>query len=122
MTEDWMPWARLILPILSIIFNALLAWAGWSLRKAFVSQQRCSDCRKELIENNNKLERRISKNEDSLCNFPDNNALHEIALAVERLRGDLSAMGKEIDGLRDVVDKVDRIVERQETYLLNGGK
>lgn len=121
MSHDLLSWLRLALPIASLIFNGLLCWAGWSLRKAFVSHQLCSECRQKLADANAELERRISRNEEALGNLPDNNALHEIALAVERLRGDLSAMGKELGGLRDVVDKVDRIVERQENYLLNNG-
>ena len=65
---------------------------------------------------------KVTENEARLCNHPDNNALHEIALSVERLSGDVRGMGKEISGLKDLVEKVDRIVERQEDHLLNGGK
>jgi ABC-type phosphate transport system auxiliary subunit len=65
---------------------------------------------------------KVTENEARLCNHPDNNALHEIALSVERLSGDVRGMGKEIGGLKNLIEKVDRIVERQEDHLLNGGK
>lgn len=73
---------------------------------------------KELKE----LNERITRNEAALCNLPDNKAMHDLALAVERLRSDVVGMGAELGGLKNLVEKVDRIVERQEDHLLNGGK
>lgn len=64
---------------------------------------------------------KVTENEAKLCNMPDSNALHDIALALERLRGDMVGLGAEMGGVKDVLQKVDRIVERQETFLLNNG-
>ena len=68
-----------------------------------------------------KLEGRVCRNEQRLEELPDNNALHNLALGIEALRGDLRAVHTKIGGLEQVISKLDRILERQEQYLLKGG-
>ncbi|WP_027178210.1 DUF2730 family protein [Maridesulfovibrio bastinii] len=67
------------------------------------------------------LKVKVTENEAKLCNMPDSTALHSIAISLERLRGDVVGLGAEMGGMKDVLQKVDRIVERQENYLLNNG-
>lgn len=96
-----------LLRLTQILFVPLVMWLGkeiWSLRK-------------DVIE----LRGRVKANEDKLECAPDSKALHSLALAIEGLRGDVRATNEKLGGVERVVDKLDRILERQESYLLNGG-
>ena len=67
------------------------------------------------------LEKRISKVETCLASVPSGAELHELALSITGLRGDLRVTTEKIDGLDKVVCRVERVVSRHEDYLLNGG-
>ena len=90
---------NIILRFVQVLFLPL---AGLFLRQIMT-------LRKEL----ESLRVKVTENEARLCNHPDNNALHEIALSVERLAGDVRGMGKEIGGLKDMFEKVDRDVHEK---------
>jgi predicted nucleic acid-binding Zn-ribbon protein len=96
-----------LLRLAQILFVPLAMWLIkeiWSLRK-------------DVIE----LRSRVKVNEEKLDCAPDSKALHNLALAIEGLRGDVRATNEKLGGVERVVDKLDRVLERQESYLLNGG-
>ncbi len=68
-----------------------------------------------------RLEDRVSANEARLESHPDAKALHELALVVERTVGEIRAVTAKLGGLEAVVGKLDRVLERQEHYLLTKG-
>ncbi|MEG6550326.1 DUF2730 family protein [Desulfocurvibacter africanus] len=67
------------------------------------------------------LEGRVYRNEERLDELPDDKAVHQLALGIEALRGDVRELHAKIGGLETVISKLDRILERQETFLLHGG-
>jgi len=96
--------------ILRVVQILVIPLAGLFIRQIMA-------LRKEL----ETLRVKVTENEAKLCNMPDSSALHSIALSLERLRGEVGSLGAEMGGMKDVLQKVDRIVERQENYLLNNG-
>jgi hypothetical protein len=97
----------LILRIVQILLIPVLAWI---FKEIFA-------LRREIAA----LRVNVCRNEDRLEHLPDTNSLHQLALGVEGLRGDMRAVSARIGGLEQVVDKLDAILERQENYLLTGG-
>jgi len=96
-----------LLRLAQVLFVPLAMWLIkeiWSLRK-------------DVIE----LRGRVKANEEKLDCAPDSKALHNLALAIEGLRGAVRATNEKLGGVERVVDKLDRVSERQESYLLNGG-
>lgn len=69
----------------------------------------------ELVE----LRNRITRAEARLEETPTSKALHELALSIEHVGGDLKGMVARIDGLGAIVVRLERITERQEQHLLN---
>lgn len=67
------------------------------------------------------LRERLSSAEAQLKDMPSGNALHEIALGVERLRGDIKGVDERLNGVDRIVERMDKILSRQETFLLTGG-
>ncbi|WP_320174932.1 DUF2730 family protein [Maridesulfovibrio sp.] len=60
-------------------------------------------------------EKRIGKNEIALENLPSKDSVHQLALVVERLLG-------VFEGTKAVMKRLERIVERQEEQIREGGK
>lgn len=97
----------LLLRIVQVLLVPILLWM---LKQIFA-------LRRDIEE----LRGKVGRNEDRLKSLPDNNALHQLALGFEGLRGDVRTVGARIGGLEQVVNKMDSILDRQESFLLNGG-
>ncbi|MEG6550419.1 DUF2730 family protein [Desulfocurvibacter africanus] len=96
--------------ILRVVQVLVLPFGLWVVREILA-----------LRKDHNALEGRVCRNEQRLDELPDDKAVHQLALSIEALRGDVRAIDAKIGGLEAVIGKLDRILERQETYLLNGG-
>jgi uncharacterized coiled-coil protein SlyX len=103
------------LPLLVLLVQLVVGWIQWSLQKGFVGKKDCADCRE-------KLEARVSKNEQALHGLPNNEALHELAISVTELAGDLRTMGERISGVDRSLERVENVIGRHEDYLLHNGK
>lgn len=67
------------------------------------------------------LRTRLSVAEGEIAKVPTAGALHELNLSVERMSGNVKALGERLSGVDRVVERMDRMLSRQENYLLNGG-
>ncbi len=67
------------------------------------------------------LRERLSTAEARLKDAPSTKSLHELSLSVERMSGNLKALGERMGGMDRVVERMDRILSRQEEFLLNNG-
>jgi hypothetical protein len=70
----------------------------------------------------NGLASRLTKAEACLENVPTEKTLHELALTIRGLGGDLHVAVEKIEGMGRIVDRLERVVSRHEEHLLNGGK
>ena len=96
-----------ILRILQILVIPVLGWlikVLWNLRKDVLV-----------------ITQRVKKNEELLECAPNHDAIHGLALAIEGLRGDVRTVNEKVGGMANLVNKLDSIIERQESYLLNNG-
>ncbi len=64
------------------------------------------------------LDRRLIKVESALESMPTIQAVHELSVSMTQLSGELKTALARVDGLEDVVERVERIVNRQEEHLL----
>ncbi len=97
----------LVLRIAQVLVVPVL---GWLVREILVNRRGIEELRSE-----------VQRHKDKLDCLPDDKALHNLALQIEALRGDVRAMNERFGGLELVVGKMDRILDRQESFLLNGG-
>jgi hypothetical protein len=90
------------------IVNAISAWLLWGLRKEFASKAEVG-----------MLATRITEIESAQENAPTVTGVHEIALAVERLTGEVRAQRESLSGGDGRMNRIERTVERIEEHLLN---
>ncbi|SHI60462.1 DUF2730 family protein [Halodesulfovibrio aestuarii] len=110
--EHWDTILRLI-PLALCIVQGLFGWGLWSLSKRFVSTDDCEKCRKKLGEDVAAMKSRQTAIESSIRELPSKTELHELALTMKDLQGELKAMQASVETLKTMTD-------RQEEYLLNG--
>lgn len=96
--------------ILRIVQIVVLPIVGWLIKLLH-----------DLRRDSAALELRVGQIETCLASVPSESALHELALSITGLRGDLKVAVEKIDGLGKVVSRVEQVVGRHEDYLLNGG-
>lgn len=68
------------------------------------------------------FDKRLTTAEACLKNVPSEEALHDLALAVRDLGGDLRVAVEKIEGIGRIVGRLEKVVTRHEDYMLNGGK
>jgi len=110
------------LPAIILLLQLFMGWALWSLRKEFMTKKDCESCRGGIKEAAGALERRVMRSEDTLERMPGTGMVHNLALAIERLSGDVQTLGQQTKGLTDLVERVERVVARHEEHLLHGGR
>ncbi len=111
-------------PIFILVIQGLLAWALWSIRKAFVHVEHFADYLEQnscqFQEVNSKaasLENRLSNLEERITLLPDAKTLGDLAKGVESLRGDLKAIDMRITGVDRLMQRLERALDRQEVIL-----
>lgn len=82
---------------------------------AYVWSSNRTKARREVTE---ALDRRLTKVESALRSMPSIQAVHALTVSMTQLSGELKAALARVDGLEDVVERVERIVNRQEEHLL----
>ena len=68
------------------------------------------------------LGRRLATLETRMEALPTADDVHELTIASTKLSGDLNTAVARMDGLEKIVERVERIVNRQEDHLLNQPK
>ena len=70
------------------------------------------------------LHERLIRAESEIEDKPTAKALHELALAISHFGGDLKAVVARLDGMTELVKRLEKVADRQEQYLLNdkGGR
>lgn len=98
--------------LLLLLLQVLCAWLLWSVRRAFVRQedwlaQKEADARRRAATN-----RRLALLEEHLRCLPD-------TAAFSRLHGDIQTLHARIDGLAQLMQRMERALERQENHWIH---
>lgn len=109
---DWDTILRLI-PVALMLVQGLFAWAVWSLTKRFVSTDSCTKCREKIGAEVAAMQSRQTALESTIRELPSKTELHELALTMKDLQGELKAMQSSVETLKTMTN-------RQEEFLLSG--
>jgi uncharacterized coiled-coil protein SlyX len=67
-----------------------------------------------------KLESRLVRLEATVAAVPTQEAVHELALSISTLTGEVKAMNARQDGMVQIVGRLETVTDRQEEHLLKG--
>jgi ABC-type phosphate transport system auxiliary subunit len=96
-----------------MLVQGLFAWAVWSLTKRFVSTDSCTKCREKIGAEVAAMQSRQTALESTIRELPSKTELHELALTMKDLQGELKAMQSSVETLKTMTN-------RQEEFLLSG--
>ncbi len=109
-------------PLLILGIQVLLAWALWSIRRAFVRGEEYlahlekeQDIFKDLNMRLLTVEARLHNLEERFDQAPGASALGEFAKAMEALRGDMKTLDMRITGLDRLMQRLENALDRQIT-------
>lgn len=118
-----------IAELIVLAVQGLLAWALWSIRRIFVRSdeylrhiEQESVLHNEAMANISTVERRLLGLEERVAQLPDAGMLSDLAHAVESLRGDIKTVDMRITGVDRLIQRLERVMERQwNTACRTGG-
>jgi hypothetical protein len=90
------------------------------MTRKFMTRDDCAKCSGKISERVSTLEKQKTCVDIKLDNLPQIEALHAIALRQEELAGDLAALKATIDGLRDLLRRVETPLNLMLEGHLNG--
>ncbi len=65
-------------------------------------------------------DQRIVAAEQTLKSLPGKDDIHSLSLAMARVEGDIRTMAASVEGQRQIMNRLETVVSRQEDHLLKG--
>jgi Tfp pilus assembly protein PilO len=117
---------------ITLIIQGLLVWGLWSLRSSFVSRREFEASneamQKKLIEEVRQshlaaeaVSTKVDRFEVRLETMPSQKEVHDLTVSVEKLSGKVGAAVERLEAADRNQDRMERVLNRVEDYLLNGG-
>lgn len=100
-------------PYFVLVVQLVVLWIGWSLRKRFASPE---DLAKERAARQ-KLEGQVNMLEGMVKQLPTSSGMHELSLAIERLRGDFKGVTAQLAATDKSLVRVEATLARHETIF-----
>lgn len=120
----------LLLRILDIVLVPAIGWLWWLGRKKTARitylekantthEKNHALLQKDMEQLDSVFEKEMERVDEALKAVPGSAAIHDLAIAIEGLRGEVKAMGEKMCGQDRLMEKIDAVVSRQEEHLLN---
>ncbi|MGD9539076.1 MAG: DUF2730 family protein [Alphaproteobacteria bacterium] len=97
-------------PIGLFVVNGALGWFIWSMSARFATKRELQAVEAATAELRGRVE-----------SLPTATAVHELALTVAKVQGQIERIDAQVDGVEKLVTRVERAVARQEEHLLRSG-
>lgn len=98
---------RLVLDVAQFLFTGLIwAYVWYARRQAATAAELATH------------DRRLVAVEVGLTSTPSKDSINAICVTLERVDGDVKVMAARLEGLGEVVNRVEVVVNRQEEFLL----
>lgn len=117
-TASWLQQASEWISILQPIVWGFFLWGWWSLKKIFVQQKDCKECRDTLEEKQIFLGKRQDGDkarqdalETALQNLPTGKDMQSILLGLSELRGNMQGLAEKVDGQGRSLARVEKSVD-----------
>ncbi|GAB4197819.1 MAG: hypothetical protein OHK0024_36750 [Thalassobaculales bacterium] len=124
--RDW--WAPIAMAV-GIAWPALFGWASWSAQRKFVTREDhdagAGALRAGLAAEATaraELARRVDHLEATVGHLPTRDDIHALGLQLTRVEGAVTALGARIDGLAELLERVDASVQRHEAIFSDAAR
>jgi uncharacterized protein (DUF3084 family) len=112
---DWWSIALNVASLLVLVFQGLLAWALWSLRKQFVSSTHCGEQCKAAAEKHAtleleqaKLKQEQARLEQAQKALPDADEVQAMAVQLAEIEGSIKAVMATVQGQAELMQRIER--------------
>src|SRR3546814_4528546 len=111
--EDWLKYW----PVVVVVINALMLWAGWSMRKAFATKVDLDEVTKTLGKHGN----RIGLIERDMQHLPTKDDMHNLKLELSEVVGELSEVRADYRHVMQQQGRIEAVLtrHRSEEHSLN---
>jgi predicted nuclease with TOPRIM domain len=109
-------------PAVVSIISLLWSWMISRAREAFVTKEQFEKLENkflELSEENHDLKVEITGIQADLKYVPHRDSVHDLAIVITELNGNMKTMGAENRGMSKQLSNMSKTLARQEEYLLN---
>ncbi len=119
--------------LIALVLQGVIGWVLWSLRSSFVSRSEFeasnAAMQNKLIEEVRQSQSmakaastKVDRFEVRLEAMPSQKEVHDLTVSVEKLSGKVGAAVERLEAADRNQDRMERVLNRVEDYLLNGGK
>lgn len=98
----------------AVMVNLLIVWIAWSLRHKFVTREDCNHLCVGHVQAREKMNELLVSHEGAMKEIqlkldviPDHRRLHELELKLARIEGDQSRLMTAMDGIRQILERVE---------------
>lgn len=106
-----MDWLDIILKLGSaivLVFQGLLAWALWSLRKQFVARSHCDGQCQNMAEKHAALSQAQAQLEQAQKALPDAAEVQAMAVQLAEIEGSIKAVMATVQGQAELMQRIER--------------
>lgn len=107
----------LVAPLLVLAVQAAALWGLWSLRRAFVRQEDLQAHQDRQRRRERLLLQRLLLLEQEVRHLPTQERLHDLQAGLAALHGDVLSLNARMGGLEQLLERLERHLERQEDRL-----
>ena len=114
---------------LRIVFDAAVgliaagAWLyAWRAKREQVTRDQIEASRSEASVRLSNHSERLARLESTASTAPRSEHVHDLALSIKELRGDIKVLTSRLDGTDDLVTRVETVTARQGEYIQELGK
>lgn len=125
------PWGWL----LSLVVAAVVAVFAWAIKGQLVTRGELAERDRAVAEaakahaqlhrseeeRTQKMAKMVDRHEQRIRDLPTNADLHELDIHITKLEGTIAALTERISGFGAIVERAEKMVDRQEAYLLRQG-
>ena len=126
---DWWSMAFNAASLLLLVFQGLLAWALWSLRKQFVSGTHCekqckaaADKHATLEQEQAKLKQEQARLEQAQQALPDAAEVQAMAVQLAEIEGSIKAVMATVQGQAELMQRIERPLNLLLEHHVRGDK
>lgn len=111
-------WWDILLWVINFAFWGFMLY----MRTVFVSKETYSDDMKKIEDEHDELEKRVATIENDMKHLPDGETARQLLLEMSELRGELKVVYERSASFDNTVDRLQKQVDRMDTFLRQRAK